>query len=97
MADKIFRFEHDDDVLEITIHDDGDTGVLTNFPQSEEDFDDDAPEEDMAYTIGYLRGVQNMLIALAEQGVDLSGENAQEAFAVAVDNLVEEDEEEEEE
>jgi hypothetical protein len=97
MPDKTFRFEHEDDILEITIHEDGDTGVMTNFPQSEDDFDEEAPEEDMAYTIGYLRGVQNILTALAEQGVDLSGGPFQEAFAIAVDNLVEDEEEEEEE
>lgn len=92
MAETIFSLEHDEDMLEITLHDDGTTGVRTTFPQSAEDFEEGAPEQDVAYSIGYLRGVQNTLTALAEQGVDLSDEPFHEAFTIAVDNLIEDDE-----
>jgi hypothetical protein len=94
MTARRYRFEHDDDVLEITVHENGETDLLTNFPESVEDFDEDAPEEDVAYTIGYLRGVQNVFVALAEAGVDLTGDAFSDAFAVAVDNLVDDDEDE---
>lgn len=93
MADTTFHFEHEDDMLEITLLEDGTTAVRTTFPQSEEDFEEGAPEQDVAYSIGYLRGVQTTLTALAEQGVDLSDEPFQEAFAIAVENLVDDEEE----
>ena len=88
-----YHFEHEDLEVHITVLDDGTVSVLTNLPQSSEDFEDpDANAEDVAFTIGYYRAIGYLLQNLAACGVDLSGEGVQSAFALTIDQIDDEGE-----